>query len=33
VLELAVFLAVRQQNKASFQRQMAQLKPYYHDAG
>lgn len=33
VLELAVFLAVRQKDKAAFQRQVAQLKPYYQDAG
>ncbi len=32
VLEQAVFLALKQQDKGAFQRQMAQLKPYYQDA-
>ncbi|GAB5031062.1 26s proteasome non-atpase regulatory subunit rpn12a-like [Nannochloropsis oceanica] len=32
VLEQAVFLALKQQDKTAFQRQMAQLKPYYQDA-
>lgn len=33
VLEQAVFLAVKQRDKIAFQRQMAQLKPYYQDKG